>query len=48
VQHAGLPGFLAELLSSFNVAARLGYFETVTDDFAQLTGRPATPLSDLL
>src|SRR5581483_4459785 len=48
VEHAGLPPFVAELLSSFNVSARLGYADTVTDAVATLTGRPATPLSALL
>jgi len=48
VEHAGLPEPVAQLLASFHQAARLGYFEAVSDDFAKLTGRPATPLGALL
>ena len=48
VEHAGLPRPVAELLASFHIAARLGYFETVTDDFTRLTGRAATSLAALL
>jgi len=48
VEHAGLPEPVAQLLASFHQAARLGYFEAVSDDFTKLTGRPATPLGALL
>ena len=48
VEHAGLPEPVAQLLASFHQAARLGYFEAVSDDFTKLTGRPATALGALL
>ena len=48
VQAAGLPQPFAELLASFNIAARLGYFDQVSDAVAGLTGRAATPLAALL
>jgi len=48
VEQAGLPRPFAELLGSFGTAARLGYLDEVTDAVERLTGRPSTPLADLL
>jgi NAD(P)H dehydrogenase (quinone) len=45
---AGLPEPLARGLASFGAAIRGGYLATASTTVADLTGRPATPLSDLL
>lgn len=48
VEHAGLPEVVAELLASFHQAARLGYFDAVSDGVATLTGRAPATLGSLL
>jgi NAD(P)H dehydrogenase (quinone) len=45
---AGLPEPLARGLASFGAAIRGGYLATASTTVADLTGRPATPLSGLL
>ncbi len=45
---AGVPQEGAELVVSFGAATRLGFFSRVSSTVADLTGRPATPLADLL
>ncbi|MEV5413624.1 SDR family oxidoreductase [Thermopolyspora sp. NPDC052614] len=45
---AGVPQGGAELLVSFGKATRLGFFSHVSSTVPDLTGRPATPLADLL
>jgi NAD(P)H dehydrogenase (quinone) len=45
---AGLPTPVAQLLASFGAAARGGYLETVSSAVHDLTGRPPTPLNQLL
>ncbi|MFJ9389625.1 SDR family oxidoreductase [Nocardioides sp. NPDC101246] len=44
---AGLPDFIAPLLTSFGTATRLGKLATVTDVVEQVGGRKPTPLSAL-
>ncbi|MEI7058977.1 SDR family oxidoreductase [Nocardioides sp. CCNWLW239] len=45
---AGLPDFVAPLLTSFGAATRLGKLATVTDVVEQVGGRKPTPLSALI
>ncbi|MFE7226117.1 SDR family oxidoreductase [Nocardioides sp. NPDC057577] len=45
---AGLPDFIAPLLTSFGTATRLGKLATVTDVVEQVGGRKPTPLSALV
>lgn len=45
---AGLPDFIAPLLTSFGTAARLGKLATVTDVVERVGGRTPTPLSALV
>ena len=45
---AGLPQPVAELLASFGTATREGFMGATSDAVADLTGRPATPLSALV
>lgn len=45
---AGLPDFIAPLLTSFGTATRLGKLATVTDVVEQVGGRTPTPLSALV
>ena len=45
---AGLPDFIAPLLTSFGTATRLGKLATVTDVVEQVGGRKPTPLSALI
>ena len=45
---AGLPDFIAPLLTSFGTATRLGKLATVTDIVEQVGGRKPTPLSALV
>ncbi|GAA5056004.1 NAD(P)H dehydrogenase (quinone) [Thermocatellispora tengchongensis] len=45
---AGAPEEAAELVVSFGAATRLGFLAHVSSTVADLTGRPATPLADLL
>lgn len=45
---AGLPDFIAPLLTSFGTATRLGKLATVTDVVEKVGGRKPTPLSALL
>jgi NAD(P)H dehydrogenase (quinone) len=45
---AGLPTPVAQLLASFGAATRGGYLETVSSAVHELTGRPPTPLNQLL
>jgi len=45
---AGLPDEVARLLASFGAAARGGYMDTVATTVADITGRTATPLRDVL
>jgi NAD(P)H dehydrogenase (quinone) len=45
---AGLPDFIAPLLTSFGTATRLGKLATVTDVVEQVGGREPTPLSALV
>ncbi|MFJ2757343.1 SDR family oxidoreductase [Nocardioides sp. NPDC087217] len=45
---AGLPDFIAPLLTSFGTATRLGKLATVTDIVEQVGGRKPTPLSALI
>jgi NAD(P)H dehydrogenase (quinone) len=48
LQAAGLPPAAAQAIVSFGAATRLGYLSRVTSVVPDLTGRPATPLADLL
>ncbi len=48
IEQAGLPAPFAELLASFHISAREGYLEAVSPAVEQLTGRLATPLSQLV
>lgn len=45
---AGLPQFLAELLSTFDVGTAKGELDIVTNDFEALTGRKPTSVADFL
>jgi NAD(P)H dehydrogenase (quinone) len=45
---AGVPQFVAGLLSSFNVATRLGALEALSTAVTDLTGRPPTTLAAVL
>lgn len=45
---AGLPDFIAPLLTSFGTATRLGKLATVTDVVERVGGRKPTPLSALI
>lgn len=45
---AGLPQPVAELLASFGTSTREGFMGATSDAVAELTGRPATPLSALV
>ncbi|MEU6134697.1 SDR family oxidoreductase [Nocardioides sp. NPDC047086] len=45
---AGLPDFIAPLLTSFGTATRLGKLATVTDVVERVGGRTPTPLSALI
>lgn len=45
---AGLPDFIAPLLTSFGTATRVGKLATVTDVVEQVGGRKPTPLSALV
>ncbi|MFE6647277.1 SDR family oxidoreductase [Nocardioides sp. NPDC057772] len=45
---AGLPDFIAPLLTSFGAATRLGKLATVTDVVEKIGGRTPTPLSALI
>lgn len=45
---AGLPDFIAPLLTSFGTATRLGKLATVTDVVEKIGGRKPTPLSALI
>lgn len=45
---AGLPDFIAPLLTSFGTATRLGKLAAVTDVVEQVGGRKPTPLSALI
>ncbi|MFI5627112.1 SDR family oxidoreductase [Nocardioides sp. NPDC051685] len=45
---AGLPDFIAPLLTSFGTATRLGKLATLTDVVEQIGGRKPTPLSALI
>lgn len=45
---AGIPDFVAPVLSSFGIAAREGYLDGASDIVERLTGTPATPLRDVL
>lgn len=45
---AGLPQPVAELFASFGTSAREGFMSATSTAVADLTGRPATPLSDLV
>jgi NAD(P)H dehydrogenase (quinone) len=48
LEAAGVPGFLAPLLTSFGAATREGYMGAVTSVVPDLTGRPATSLRSLV
>lgn len=45
---AGLPPFVAELLTSFDAAAAQGCLDVASGDFEQLTGHRPTPVADFL
>lgn len=45
---AGVPAELAKVLVSFGASTRLGFLANVSTTVPDLTGRPATPLADLL
>lgn len=45
---AGMEPEAAAVLASIGGAQRKGFFAKVTSDVAELTGRPATPLADVL
>lgn len=48
VEHAGLPEPLAEILSTFGIAARQGYAAVVSQTFQELTGRAPRTARDVL
>lgn len=48
VEHGGLPESVAGLFASFGQAAREGYMGTVTSVVADLTGRPARSLREVV
>ena len=45
---AGLPDVAAELITSFGASIRDGFLATVSSAVPDLTGRPATPLADVV
>ena len=48
VRHAGMPESLAAAVATFGQAIREGHQDQLTDVVERLTGRPATPLADVL
>jgi NAD(P)H dehydrogenase (quinone) len=48
VEHAGMPQPVAETYASFGTGARRGYGAPVSDAVLRLTGRPPTPVRDVL
>jgi NAD(P)H dehydrogenase (quinone) len=45
---AGVPEFVAAVIASFGAATRLGALEVMSTAVADLTGRPATTVSEVL
>ena len=45
---AGLPGFLADLVSQSSACARDGALDDASGTLSRLIGRPTTPLRDAL